>query len=253
MPKTVNEGNSRVEIDIKELLLFYLYKWWVIALFLIIGAIAAYAITRQFVTPMYRAKITIYVNNNNTSESKEYVSSADVTASVRLVNTYMRISKSDRVLGEISEKLDGDYSVDELSPAISTEQLNETEIFCIYVLHENPREAARIANAAADVAPRVISELIEGTSAKLIDSAKVPTSKYSPSYTRMAMLGGIVGAAFAVLILSIGYLSDTRINDENDLTNLYSYPVLGRIPNFNISSAGGKHSYYHGKENTSND
>jgi len=243
MQETINEKVSGIDIDLQGLLRAYLHKWWIILICLVLGASIAFGITYQFVTPMYQARISIYVNNNKSSEDKEYLSSADLSASQRLVNTYVSIAKSERVLEKISENLNGEYSVSWLNRAISASQLNDTEIFCIYVLHEDPAEAARIANTAADVAPGEIAQIIEGTSAEVVDTAKVPASHYSPSYERMTLLGGALGVLLAVVSLTIHYLSDTRIKDENDLTTLYPLPVLGRIPNFDIASSESSYGY----------
>ena len=243
MQETINERVNGIDIDLQGLLLSYLRKWWVIVICLVIGATAAYGITYRFVTPLYQARISIYVNNDKGIEDKDYLSSADLSASQRLVNTYVSIAKSERVLGKISEQMDGQYSASYLNRCITASQLNDTEIFCIYVLHEDPEEAARIANVAAEVAPSEIAELIEGTSAKVIDHAKVPTSRYSPSYSRMALLGGALGVLAALIFLTIHYLSDTRIKDENDLADLYQLPVLGRIPNFDIESSANSYGY----------
>lgn len=243
MQETTNERMSGIDIDLQGLLRAYLHKWWIILICLVLGAAAAFGITYQFVTPMYQARISIYVNNNKSSENKEYLSSADLSASQRLVNTYVSIAKSERVLEIISNNLNGEYSVQWLNKAISASQLNDTEIFCIYVLHEDPSEAARIANTAAEVAPGEIAQIIEGTSAQIVDRAKVPTARYSPSYERMTLLGGALGVFLALVFLTIHYLSDTRIKNENDLTTLYPLPVLGRIPNFDIATSANSYGY----------
>ncbi|MBE6571325.1 MAG: hypothetical protein E7656_03625 [Ruminococcaceae bacterium] len=244
MQETLNERNSGIDIDLQGLLRAYLRRWWVILICMILGASIALGITYRFVTPMYQAKISIYVNNNKGDETKEYLSSSDLSASKSLVNTYISIAKSERVLEKISKNLNGEYSVGQLNKAIKASQLNDTEIFCIYVLHEDPKEAARIANAAADVAPGEISQIIDGTSAEVVDTAKVPTGRYSPSYERMTLLGGALGVFLAVILLTLHYLSDTRIKNENDLTMLYPLPVLGRIPNFDITSSENSYGYY---------
>ena len=107
MQETINEKMSGIDIDLQGLLRAYLHKWWLILICLALGASIALGITYQFVTPMYQARISIYVNNNKSSEDKEYLSSADLSASQRLVNTYVSIAKSERVLEKISENLNG--------------------------------------------------------------------------------------------------------------------------------------------------
>ena len=243
MNGTTDERKSAVTLDLQELLTIYLRNWWIIILFLAVGAAIALGITYKFVTPMYQADISIYVNNSRGQTDMETLSSADLTAAQKLVNTYVSIAKSDRVLERVAADLNGEYTVSQLARAIRAEQLNQTEIFCVYVLHEDPGEAARIANAVAAVAPAEISALIDGTSARIIDTAKVPTSRYSPSYSRMTVLGAAIGAFLAMLLLMIQYLQDTRVKDEEDLTNLFDYPILGRIPHFNRSDSANTYGY----------
>lgn len=234
MQEKTNERMGEMDINLQELLQVYIRKWRVIIICLLLGAAAAFGITHQFVTPMYQASISIYVNNNKSIHNKEYLTSADLSAAQQLANTYMTIAKSNRVLDKIAAKLNGEYSSDQLFQMIRTEQMDDTEAFRIYVLHEDPREAARIANTVAEVAPGVISELVEGTSARVIDTAKVPKSQYSPNYSQKTLQGGVLGALAAVGVLTLHFLCDTRIHNEDELTNLYSLSVLGRIPDFEL-------------------
>ncbi len=247
MQETMNENTGRLEIDLIGLLRTYLHKWWVILVCLILGAAIAFGVTYHFVTPMYRTQISIYVNNNKSVENKEYLSSADLSAAQRLVNTYVSIAKSERVLTKISEKLNGEYTVAWLNGALSAKQLSNTEIFCIYVIHEDPHEAARIANIAAEIAPVEIAKIIDGTSAQVVDNASIPTSRYSPSYSQMTLFGGVIGAAVSLVLLTVSFLWDTRIKDENDLTDLFVLPVLGSIPNFEITSSEVRYGYAYGE------
>ncbi len=241
MKETVDGKKNAIEIDLLEIIVFYLRKWWIIAILLAVGTSISLGFVVNFVTPMYQADISIYVNNSRGRSEAEYLSSADIYAAQELVNTYVSIAKSDRVLNKVAENLNDEYTAEELSEFISAKQLNETEIFCLYVLHEDPEEAARIANTVAEVAPVVISELIEGTSARVIDTATIPTQRHSPSYSRSAIVGGVVGVFLALLLLTIEYLGDTRIKDEGDLTESFGYPILGRIPN--LESAESKSNY----------
>lgn len=244
MKENMDERVSGVEINLLELAVVYLRRWWVIALCFLVSVSIAVGVVWKFVTPMYQAKVSIYVSNSRSQEGAELLTNADIVAAQRLVNTYINIVKSDRVIDLMSEALNDDYSPSELADAMRAEQLNETEIFCVYVRHADPAEAARIANVAAEVVPAELSDLIEGTSARVIDTAKIPTSRYSPSYSKAAFVGGIFGIVLALIVLTIVYLRDTHIKDENDLTELFDLPVLGRIPNFEVISSGSSYGYY---------
>lgn len=244
MKENMDERVNGIEINLLELMVVYLQRWWIIALCFLVSASIAVGVVWKFVTPMYQAEVSIYVSNSRSQEGAELLTNADIVAAQRLVNTYISIVKSDRVIDLMTEALNGDYSSSELAGAMRAEQMNETEIFCVYVQHADPVEAARIANVAAEVVPVEISDLIEGTSARVIDTAKVPTVRYSPSYSKAALLGGIVGIVIALIYLTIAYMRDTHIKDENDLTSLVDLPILGRIPNFEVISSYSGYGYY---------
>lgn len=235
---------NEVELNVQALLLLYLKKWWIIAICAIVAAVGTFLVTWKFVTPTYQATVSIYVNNNRATEEKEGLTNSDMTAALRLVNTYVSIATSDRVLEQVAEKLGGDYTASQLRGCTRAQQLDETEIFCIHVVHPDRQEAARIANAAAEVAPAAISELIDGTSARVIDTAKVPTGRHSPNYTSTAAMGGFVGILIALVLMSVIAIQDTRIMDENDLRMVFDLSVLGRIPDFeDMHSSSGSYGY----------
>ncbi len=246
MKETVDERTNNVEVTLQELLTLYLRKWWQIVLCAVLAAGISLGYTYYFVTPTYQADISIYVNNNRSTENLEALTNADVYAAQRIVNTYSSIAKSDRVLDKVAQKLGGSYTAEGLAAMITAEPYEETEILCVYVVNSNPKEAARIANVMAEVAPEAISDLIDGTSARVIDTAKVPTYRHSPSYRSAALYGGLFGALLCAVAVTIMFLTDTRIKDEEDLTAICELPILGRVPDFEKLNSGSSYGYKYG-------
>lgn len=235
MREQTNPIKDGVEIDLQKLLLAYLRRWWVIALCGLIAALGTWYVTANHITPMYRASVTIYVNNARGDQNVEYMSSSNLSASKQLVNTYVNIIDSDTVLGKVVEEADLPYSSTNIRTMMTAEQVDDTEIFRVYITHEDPKVAALVANAIADVAPGEIEDIIEGSSTKIIDYAKVPTARYSPSYRKNTVLGGVIGVVVAVLYITLVYLLDVRIKDSEDLEMLVDGPILGQIPDFGTS------------------
>lgn len=232
MEKNNNENQaSAVEINLQELMLLYLRKWWAIAICCVVGAAIMLTYTKLFVTPLYRSGFSVYINNSRGTENSESLTSADLSASSWLVNGYMEITKKDHVLGAAAERL-GNYSAGRIRGMVSTRKVDNTQIYYVYVTHSIPAEAQRIANAIADVIPTKGAEIIDGSSAKVIDRAKLPTDRISPSYFKAVAVGGLIGAVVAIIFLTIRFLRDTRIRDEEELLMLFDLPVLGRIPDF---------------------
>ena len=245
-------GNEQsvVEIDLLKLAAAYLRKWWLIVIFGLAGAGIALAISVYLIVPQYRANITIYVNNYRNTENQEYVSGTDLSTAQKLVNTYTNMLTSDTVLEEVIDSTGYDYTAAELREFISTQQVGDTEIFKVFVTHADPNTAAEIANAIARTAPNSIEDFVEGSSTKIIDYAKTPTGRNSPNYTKNTIIGGLIGGILILAILTLEFLMDVRIKNEQDLGALCDVPILGQIPDFSQlelrKSSSNKSNYEYG-------
>lgn len=238
MNEKMNEKEAHVELRIQDLLAACLRRWKIIAIFILIGATIAWGVTFFCMKPMYQASATLYVNNGD----KIGVTSSDVSASIYLVKSYMVMASSDTLLEQVSENLGGEFTSQQLRSAVSTSQIDYTMIFTLHVSHKDPYAAERIANEMVKVLSEIGPEKIKGSNAQIIDTARVPTAPYSPSYTSNIFMGAAVGALLAVVLVVFLFLQDTRIKDENDLTDMFNLPILGRIPNFNDAVTGTRYA-----------
>ena len=221
-----------MEIDLKEILWSLLYKAWLIILVAALFAGAVYAYTAYFVTPMYKAKVSIYVNNTTSGNTQSGVSSSDLTASQKLVKTYVNFLSTDTVLEKVAAEVGHNMTASKIRSMMEASDLNGTEAFEVRISNADPELAAQIANAIAAIAPDVILSYIPGSSTKVMDYAKVPSAPYTPDRGKNALTGFLVGAALAVVLVVLQVVLDVRIKDEHDLQQLSSAAVLGVIPNF---------------------
>ena len=230
----MQENNNRegMEINLQKLLLTYVRFFWLILAAAIVVGLASLWYTRQYVTPMYRASTTIYVNNFRSDATVEYITGSNLQASQQLVSTYVNIIKSDTVLSRVVDNSALPYTPGQLRSMITTAQVGETELFRVHVTHEDPYMAADVANAIASEALAGIEEFVEGSSAKVVDYATVPEYRYTPNYSKNALLGAFVGGAAAVMYVTLRFLLDVRIKISEDLEQMYEIPVLGQIPVF---------------------
>ena len=233
---------EKMEIDVGELLKALVKKLWFIILCAAVLGVGVFVYTAGFVTPLYQAKVSFYVNNNNVGQSLAGISSSDLDTSQKLVATYVNILTSNTVLARVAEEANLDISAEKLRNMISAKAMGETELFEVYVTHSDPETAANIANIIADVAPTEIAEIVEGSSTKVIDRARIPVAPSSPSFTRNTVFGFAVGAFFAVVVIILQTMMDVRIKGEEDLRRICDAPVLGVIPDFD-SQAGEGYEY----------
>lgn len=225
--------NENIELDLRGIFKALLKRAWIIVLCAVILATSVCVYTMNFVTPKYEASVTMYVNNNAGKNSNN-ISSSDLAVALRLVSTYVNIIQSNKVLEKVIAETGMNLSVGQVRGMISAEVVDETEMFRVRVATSNPQVSADIANAIAAVAPNEISEIIEGSSAKVIDYARVPTSRSSPNYVSSAMLGAVAGAVLAAAVIVLCTVLDTRIKHEEDLKKICDVPVLGVIPDLSV-------------------
>lgn len=233
------------EVNVKRLLNAVLRRIWLVIVTSVIGAAIVFAGTYFLVTPLYESSAMFYVNNGSISlgDTSVSISSGDITASKSLVDTYIVILNTRETLNSVIGHAGVDRSYAELKDMISAEAVNETEIFQVVVTSPNPYEAEQIANTIANILPTRISMIVEGTSAKVVDAAVVPSRPSSPSYVNNTLLGFLLGLVLSVGIIVLQELFNISIRAEEDIAQACKHPVLSTIPNM---AAPGKGSSYYG-------
>ena len=235
--------NKGLEINILSLLFFLLKRLWLIVLVGIITAAMAFAGVKLFISPTYRCSFTAYVNNKHAKSSTDFLSNSDVNAAKELVLTYSQIVRSNTILSAAIEESNLSYTVKQLKVMVGTEILNETEIIKVYAVANSPEEAYKISNAIAGVSPKIVAEIVEGSSMKIVDYPQIPGSIYKPNYFNYTLLGFGIGVLLTIAFLVIIYLRNDTIMDENEVESRFSVPVLGVIPDVH-NTGGGESDYY---------
>ena len=152
------------QLNFQEIFYALLRKIWLIVLCAAVFGAGAFIITHNFITPMYQAKVTIYVNNNasNTEDLINTITSADLSTSQKLVTTYVTILKSDTVLERVAQEVGGNLSIGSIRNMMTAAAVDKTEVFEVKISNADPALAAKIANTIAAVAPGEIANIVDG-------------------------------------------------------------------------------------------
>ena len=242
----LEKKNEEFEIDLLELALVLWHKLWIIIIVTILGAGIAFGYTFAFIKPEYTASTLLYVNNSDISvgSASFSISNADLSAAQKLVDTYVVILKSRRVLNEVIAESGTSYTYEQLSKRISAASVNNTEVFRITVTTSSPQESEKIANIIARVLPDKISDIVLGSDVKVVDYAIIPSARSAPSYSKNTAIGAMAGLVLACAAIIIGYLLDDSIQSEDYLTTTYpDIPLLAVIPDL-VDSKGSGYRYY---------
>ncbi len=244
-----NKTKEYYTIDLAHVMKSLWRRVWIIILAAILAAGIGFALSTFFIPPTYSSSIMLYVNNSSISfgDASFSISSSEITAAQGLVKTYSEILNNRTTLERVIDDTGVPYTYKELSKMITAESSNETEIMRVTVTTENPYEASKIANCIAEVLPERISEIIDGATMEVVDSAIPNTNKVAPSRTQYTVVGFLLGVFVSVVILVIVALMDDTIHDEEYVLQNYDCPILAKIPNL-VNSGGKRSSYYYQKE-----
>lgn len=236
--------DDELEIDLQQLFGALLNKAWLIGLVAVVCAVLAFLGSLLFITPQYKSAAMFYVNNNSMSlgDVASSITSSDISASRGLVKSYIVILNTRETLNDVIDYAELDRTYGELKGMISAEAVDATEIFQVVVTSPNAKEAETIANAIAYILPKRITSIIDGTSAKVVEAAVVAARPSSPSYTKNAMIGLLLGMVLSGGVIVLITLMDTVIRKEEDITQTTQYPILAAVPDMEAPSKG--HSNY---------
>lgn len=238
--------NNEIEIDLLHLVKVLWQKAWIIILCTILLGAIVFSYAFFFVTPQYQAKAMMYVNNSSFSvgSTSFSISSSELTAAKSLLDTYVIILKSRTTMEKVLAETGLDYSYEEISGMVSASAVNSTEVFQIVATSSVPQEAELIVDTIVKILPDRIADIVDGSSVRLVDHAVLPTQRSSPSYTKYAMIGIILGFVLSCGVIIVVDLMDTTIRDEDYLYQRYNIPVLAVVPDA-YESRKGSYSYSH--------
>ena len=250
----VKKRDGDIYIDLLAIIMFL----WKNALVILLTATAFCAATfgyLVFLVPQkYEAEASMYVNNSSFSLQREAFSilESEMSASSTLSRTYIYILETRETIEKVIEEAGLDYTYEEIMSKmkmLTSEEITGTAIFKVIITSESPTEAELIANTIVKVLPSRIEEIVDGTDVRTVSFAIVPSHRASPNYLVFSALGFAVGAAAAVVWVSVREILERKnivtIGSEADLRKRYpDIPVLSIIPDMRLVR---KKDYYYSK------
>ena len=245
MSAIYRDDKGEITINLQPLLKAIFKKIWLVILVAAVVAAATYVGTKRYVDPVYRTYFTVYVNNKTDIGETTILTSSDVTAARSLASTYAEVINGQTVLLLASQgtPFEG-MSYDQLKSLVEAKTSNSTEIITVYVKGDLPETALEYAESIAKVAEMRISGIVDGSSMRVIDEPLLPKGIYSPSYTKVAVIAGIIAALIICAIIVINEMLNDNIKGEASLEENFKLPVLGSIPNFDDATKHRRYGYY---------
>ncbi len=222
--------NEEITIDLWRLAKAVWSRIWMIVIVVMVFGILAYAASAMFITPTYRSSFTAYVNNKKVVEGVGSTTSSDLSASISLAKLYSEIITSRSVLTESAQKCGMKLTFNQLSQMVKTETSSTSALITVYVEAADPVQAKELAAAIAHTAPTKVTDVVDGSTMKIVDDPIQPESKFSPNNGRNAVLGALIGMVLAVGFVVVMELVNDKVQGASDLESRYQLAVIGNIP-----------------------
>lgn len=190
--------------------------------------------------PYYESTSTLVLTRVSNNNNDNAINMNDLSINSSLVSTYKEIIKSKKILNQVIESLELDYTTKELSKMIDVTAVDDTEIISITVENRNPQLACKIANKLANIFSTEVTKIYNIENVSILDSAEIPTESANMSFVKkftIAFVGGIIVGSTIALILAY---FDTTIKTVDQIENLTGLPILGRVPNYHGKKRGRK-------------
>ena len=189
----------------------------------LIGGFSSFAIPSKF-----EAKTDVLVNFTTAN----VVSSGEIDANLRLIETYKYLMKSNRILNKVNGSLEETYKKDELSRKVKIQSNVNSQILTILAEEKTPEKAAALANTLATTFQAEIKTLMNLENVHILSQATVgeDTKSIKPITALYFIISAIIGFLVSYTFVLIQEMFFTLIDSSEKAEKALGLPVVGVIP-----------------------
>lgn len=214
------------ELNLMDLLKYYLKKSYIIILMTILVALMGYYYVEEIQVPMYHG--TLVQKNNGATTA--YETQNELTISEKLVSTYSELIKSRRILSQVIQNLKLDLTESELAKNITVTSASDTSIIKITVSDANKKKAVEIANQIAKVFKAAIIKIYDLENVTIIDEAIVEDIPYNVNLVKQMLIFTCLGLVLSCGIVFVMYYFNGTVKNKKEVEEKLKLPVLGEVP-----------------------
>lgn len=214
-------------IDLKDLFDYYKSKLGVVILFVVLVGILGCLYGLFIQKPMYKSSTSIVLISEAKDNSQ--LTYNDVSVNQNLVSTYSEIVKSKRVLSQVINNLNLNYTYGALSNNIEVSSVTGTQIIKITVTDGNSKTAMKVANEIGKVFAKEIPELYNISNVNILDTAEQPSSAYNVNITKQSAISLLAGLVLGLGVVFVMYYFDRSVKNASQIEDKLKLPVLATV------------------------
>lgn len=184
------------DINLYQLLTFYAKKWKWITAATLLGALAGLAYNFYLQTPLYKSDATLLVVGENTQKAGQ---------DSILINNYLELIKSRRVLEPVINRYHQGTSYDELVKTVTATSEKDTEVIKISIASKNPDTSKKLVDGTIESFRDAVKDLYDGDNISTVDSASKEDKPYNVHQVMQLALTTVGGLMVSIIGLFFVY------------------------------------------------
>lgn len=185
------------EINLYKLLGYYVRNWLLILSITLTGLVAGLVYNQFIQTPMYKSNATLLV-----------IKEAGATQDTTLLNNYVQLFQSRRVLEPVIKSQNLDMTYEQLSSGVSAVNEKNTEVLQVSVSTKNPEVSQKFLAAAVDSFRAQVQEIYNRRNVTVVDNASDAEPPFNVN--KPLQLAIATGAGFVVSLLVLFFIYDAK-------------------------------------------
>lgn len=215
------------EIDLTELFDYFLKRALYIVIAAVVCLILGLTYTLFLKEPKYKSDVNVIIVNK---ELQATSLQSDLAANQKLAATYRELVESRRILNQVIDNLQLNYTIGELQNMISVENVNETEIIKITVSSADAKEAKKIANETAEIFQDEVKDIYNLENVSIVDNAVLAKAPYNINIVKESVIYIALGMVLSCGVIFVIYYFDNTIKSIDQVEKRLGVPVIGTVP-----------------------
>jgi len=184
------------DINLYQLLRFYAKKWKWIALLTIIGALAGFVYNSYIQVPLYKSDATLLLVKQDASTA---------TQDTTLINNYIQLLKSRRVLEPVIEKQNNEISYEQLAASVTATNEKNTEVIKLSIATDNSQMSKQLVDGTIESFKGEVKEIYNTDNVRIVDNASSPSQPFNVNRAMSVILTTLSGFLLSVVALFFIY------------------------------------------------
>ncbi len=225
------------EIDLLDLLGFYMSRFPILLIALVIGGLLGGIVTYYLIPNQYTAVSRMYMIS---ASSDSVVNLSDLNIGSSLSNDYVELMKSRPVIEDVISQLGLEYTYEQVAEMIGLSVVSNTRIVKISVTTPDPQLSMDIANQMAWTSRTKLPLIMDAPTPSVAEEAVYPEYASSPSIRKNVLVCGLLFLAAVLAVLTVIYLLDDTIKTSEDVEKEFGVMPLSVIPEGETSGSSAK-------------